>query len=116
LHNAPIFNRLEGEMHTDTAGITATELQGEEGKAAYAAVLAGDLTLARIDETEEQRKYRLLGSPYVLSLKNAAERRCVEAERIKADLAYNRLKNSGELRRREIDRAHRAEVEAGLHS
>lgn len=32
-----------------------------------------------------------------------------------ADVHYNQLKNSGELRRREIHRTHVAEVEAGVH-
>lgn len=38
-----------------------------------------------------------------------------EAERVAADLARNEAKNSGALEREEVDRAHRAEVAAGVH-
>jgi hypothetical protein len=39
----------------------------------------------------------------------------LEAERVAADLARNAAKNSGALLRDEVDRAHRAEVAAGVH-
>ena len=38
-----------------------------------------------------------------------------EPERVAADLARNEAKNSGALEREEVDRAHRAEVAAGVH-
>jgi hypothetical protein len=101
-------------MQTDTTGIKATEFYGDT-REAVANALAGDFTLQPMAETEEQRTKRLLTSPYVLSLRNAAERRCIESERIKADLAINRMKNSGEMLRREIDRVRTAEMNAGVH-
>lgn len=39
-----------------------------------------------------------------------------EARRLAADRQLNAMKNSGELLRMEIDRAHRAELDAGLHN
>lgn len=39
-----------------------------------------------------------------------------EPARVAADLARNAAKNSGALLREEVDRAHRAEVAAGVHS
>lgn len=101
-------------MQTDTEGIKATEFYGDS-REAMADAMAGDFTLQPLAETEEQRTKRLLSSSYVLSLKNAAERRCAEAERIKADLSINRMKNCGELLRRDIDRVRVAEMNAGVH-
>lgn len=101
-------------MQTDTTGIKATEFYGDT-REAMAEAMAGDFELQPIAESEEQRTKRLLSSPYVLSLRNKAERRCIEAERIKADLSINRMKNSGELLRREIDRVRMAEMNAGVH-
>lgn len=40
----------------------------------------------------------------------------MEEQRIAADLAYNRLKNSGEMLRRDIDRAHHQEINSGEHA
>jgi len=39
----------------------------------------------------------------------------LEAERIESDLKRNADKNSGALLRDEVDRAHQAEVAAGVH-
>lgn len=89
----------------NTQGLDAIELHGEEAQQSVAQALAGELTLQEIPESEDQRKQRVLGSAYKLSSKNAAERRCAEAAAIRADLAYNHMKNSGQLLRDEIARA-----------
>jgi len=39
----------------------------------------------------------------------------LELARVRADLAIDRMKNSGELLRRQIHRAHVAEIQAGDH-
>lgn len=103
----------------DNEGIEVAELQGEEAHSAWAeavekapATPASRLELVPIDEREEQRVQRLLSTPYALSLKNEAERRCVEAERVRADLRIKRMKESGELLRRQADR----EIEQELNS
>ncbi len=101
-------------MQTDT-GIKATELNGADAREVLAEVMAGDLTLQPMVESEQQRTKRLLATPYAMSLKNAAERRCEEANRIKADLSRNRMKNDGTLLRRDIDRVIQAERDAGVH-
>lgn len=46
---------------------------------------------------------------------NSEVHQIAEEQRIAADLAYDRMKNSGELLRREIDRAHMAEIQVGAH-
>lgn len=38
-----------------------------------------------------------------------------EAEKVAADIEINRMKNSGEMLRREIDRAHMQELNSGEH-
>lgn len=42
-------------MHTDTTGLAATELQGEEAQEAVAHALAGDLTLQPIADAGRAR-------------------------------------------------------------
>jgi hypothetical protein len=41
-------------------------------------------------------------------------RASMEEQRIAADLAYNKLKNGGDVLRSEIDRSHQAELNAGV--
>jgi hypothetical protein len=57
------------------------------------AAIAQPLRLVPI-ESEEQRNARLLRSPLVLSLANAAERRCAEAERVRNGLRAGQARMS----------------------
>ncbi len=86
------FAPAGSEVHriADLPGIEARELSRED----FAAALAGDLELAPINESEEQRNARLMRSPLVLSLANAAERRCAEAERVRNGLRSSEARMS----------------------
>lgn len=93
-------------------GVEATELHGEDPREVMANAMAGELTLQAMVESEAQRTQRLLSTPYVLSLKNAAERRCSEADRIRADLSFSAYK-AKHMRRDEDHRALVAQVQFG---
>lgn len=97
----------------DEQGITATELHGADTKEVLAHALAGDLELKPLEESEDQRMHRVLGAAPGLSRANRAERRCIEAKRIAADLSYCRAKASGKLREDEDHRALAAQVKFG---
>lgn len=104
----------------NSPAIEAKELEGRENFLALvehfdfkdARTQPADLELVPIPESEDARMHRVLGTPYMLSIKNAAERRLAEAERIRSDLKINSLKNSGELQRRSHDRALLAEIDS----
>jgi len=97
----------------DEQTTTATELHGADTREVLAHALAGDLVLQPLEESEDQRKHRVLGPEHGLTCANRAERRCIEAKRIAADLSYSHLKASGRLREEEDHRALAAQVQFG---
>lgn len=88
-------------MQTDIAGIAATELHGEEGQQVVATVLAGDLTLAPMEESEPRRVLRVLGRP---------ESSMEEQRRI------GQARQALDFGQWQIDRTHAEEIRWGDHA